>query len=195
MIMRKAESGTAACPPDSLMQLSMRFAFLLMGLMLVGGSRGAIAGVTAEAPVDKINNDHGIALRGFDPVAYFTEARAVPGKPTIRLVWNGAIYRFATLEHRRLFAADPTRYAPQFGGYCALAVSMGTTADGDPLQWAIEGNRLFLNNNPKAAKIWNRDRASNIRKGTENWPLIAKRPLPREPTRVSTPVPVNEKQP
>jgi YHS domain-containing protein len=157
----------------------MRTTFALASLLIVGFWRSAIGDVQPEAPVAEINNDHGIALRGFDPVAYFTDAQAVPGERTIQYAWKGATYRFATKEHLRLFATDPTHYAPQFGGYCALAVSMGTTADGDPLQWTVDGDRLFLNNNPKALKIWNEDRARNIRKGTENWPLIAKRPLPR----------------
>ena len=161
------------------MQHQKRPTLVLSGLLAIGICRAAIGDVQPEAPVDEINNDHGIAIRGFDPVAYFTDAQAVPGKPTIQYLWKGATYRFATVEHRRLFAADPTHYVPQFGGYCALAVSLGTTADGDPHQWTVDGNRLFLNNNPTALKIWNEDRAQNVRKGTENWPLIAKRPLPR----------------
>jgi len=133
--------------------------------------------VYQERPVDEINNEHGLALRGYDPVAYFNEHKPVVGDATINSTWKGATYRFASAENRDAFLADPERYAPRFGGYCAYAVSRGTTANGDPHQWAIVNDRLFLNNNPLAMTLWNEDRRGNIHAGAENWPLIAKQPL------------------
>lgn len=127
--------------------------------------------------VDEINNEHGLALQGYDPVAYFREGGPVMGDAAISYLWHGATYRFSTVENRDAFRADPQRYAPQFGGYCAFAVSRGTTANGDPHQWAIVNDQLFLNNNALAMTLWNQDRPGNIKAGEGNWPLISKRSL------------------
>ncbi|MGB9332969.1 MAG: YHS domain-containing (seleno)protein [Steroidobacteraceae bacterium] len=85
--------------------------------------------------------------RGYDAVAYFTENGAVVGDPAISYQWQGATWQFSSVEHRTQFGADPVRYAPQFGGYCAFAVAQGTTADGDAQQWAIVKDKLYVNNN------------------------------------------------
>jgi YHS domain-containing protein len=127
--------------------------------------------------VDEINNQRGLALQGYDPVAYFREGKPLAGDAAITSAWHGATYRFTSAESRQVFIADPEKYAPQFGGYCAFAVSRGTTADGDPHQWAIVNDRLFLNNNALAMTLWNQDRPGNIKVGDENWPLIPKRPV------------------
>ena len=127
--------------------------------------------------VDEINNQHGVALQGYDPVAYFKDGKPVEGAASNSATWHGATYHFTSNENREAFVADPERYAPQFGGYCAFAVSRGTTANGDPHQWAIVNDRLFLNNNALAMTLWNQDRPGNIKAGTENWPLISKHPL------------------
>jgi hypothetical protein len=117
-----------------------------------------------------------LALRGYDPVAYFTAGRPVAGSETLTYSWQGTSWRFASEENRAAFIANPARYAPQFGGYCAYAVSQGTTADGDPHQWAVVDGQLFLNNNVLASALWNRDRTENIKAGQQNWPLIPKQP-------------------
>jgi len=135
------------------------------------------AKISEEKPVDEINNQRGLALRGYDPVAYFTEHKPVEGKPDITYQWHGATYRFATSHDRELFQGNPEHFVPQFGGYCAYAVSLGTTADGDPHQWTVDGDRLFVNNNAIAAKLWNQSRGKNIHKGIMNWPLIPKQPV------------------
>jgi YHS domain-containing protein len=135
--------------------------------------------ISQQAPVDDLDNDHGLALRGYDSAGYFSEARPIEGDPAISYRWHGATWHFASMEHRDAFAADPARYAPQFGGYCAYAVSRGTTADGDPQQWAVVDGKLYVNNNALALTLWNQDRAGNIQAGVTNWPLIPKRPLPR----------------
>lgn len=151
---------------------------LLVTLCLLAAScatpRGKIA---EEKPVDEINNQRGLALGGYDPVAYFTEHKPVQGKPDISYQWHGATYRFASTDDRDRFQGDPEHFAPQFGGYCAYAVSLGTTADGDPLQWTVDGDRLFVNNNALAAALWSQSRRENIEKGIVNWPLIRKQPV------------------
>lgn len=136
--------------------------------------------ISRTTPVDEIDNHHGLALKGYDPVAYFSDGRPIEGDASISYRWYGADWRFASTEHRDAFAADPVRYAPQFGGYCAYAVSRGTTADGDPQQWALVDGRLYVNNNALAQKLWNQDRPGNIEAGVVNWPLIPKRQLPSQ---------------
>ena len=151
--------------------------FALLVCLAIPACATPPAKISQEKPVDEINNRQGVALEGYDPVAYFTRKQPTPGSPDIGYQWKGATYRFATAEDRDLFAASPEHYAPQFGGYCAYAVSLGTTADGDPFQWKVDGDKLFVNNNAIAAKLWNQNRARNIRLGTENWPLIPKQSL------------------
>lgn len=155
---------------------TIKLATLLMflGLAACAATPGR---VHQSKQVDEINNQRGLGLQGYDPVAYFKEGKPLVGDAAITSTWHGATYRFASTENRDAFLADPDMYAPQFGGYCAYAVSRGTTANGDPHQWAIVNDRLFLNNNAFAMTLWNQDRPGNIEAGGKNWPLISKRPL------------------
>jgi hypothetical protein len=125
--------------------------------------------------VPAIDATHGVGLEGYDAVAYFLDHRPIRGSDAYTHSWNGVVWKFASAEHRDLFAADPAHYAPQYGGYCAYAVANHTTAHGSPKQWAVVNDRLFLNNNPLAKKLWDRDRPGHIRAGDQNWPQISKR--------------------
>ena len=89
------------------------------------------------APVPAIDATHGVALEGYDAVAYFLDHRPIRGIDAYSHTWSGVVWKFASAEHRDLFAADPERYAPQYGGYCAFAVANRTTAHGSPKQWAV----------------------------------------------------------
>ena len=90
-------------------------------------------------------NGSGLAIRGYDPVAYFTDQRPVKGLPQFNYSWMGATWLFATAANRDQFSADPARYAPQYGGYCSYAVSKGHTASIDPEAWRIVDGKLYLN--------------------------------------------------
>jgi hypothetical protein len=114
----------------------------------------------------------GLAARGFDVVAYVTDGRPVVGSSRFETQWNGAVWRFVDQAHRDMFRANPERYAPQFGGYCAYAVSQGYTADGDPRVWRIVEGRLYLNYLPRAQRLWERDIPGHIARGRANWPLV-----------------------
>jgi hypothetical protein len=149
---------------------------LLLSVMLTACA-GTPGKVSQTNPVDELNLQHGVAVKGYDPVAYFAEAEPTPGNPAISYQWQGANWLFSTPEHRAAFMADPAHYAPQFGGYCAFAVAQGTTADGDPHQWAIVDGKLYVNNNAIAKKLWEQNRPANIVAGDTNWPLIPKRAL------------------
>ncbi len=143
--------------------------------------------VSQTEAVEDLDLQMGVALRGYDAVAYFTENRAVMGDPASSYQWQGATWLFSSVEHRTQFAADPARYAPQFGGYCAFAVAQGTTADGDPHQWAIVKDKLYVNNNAVAKKLWDQDRPGNIMAADRNWPLIPKKPLTINKPVIATP--------
>ena len=125
---------------------------------------------TAISPVN--TTDEGVAIKGYDPVAYFTQNKPVQGSAEFEYLWNGAKWRFANAEHRDLFKADPEKYAPQYGGYCAYAVSQGKTADIDPDAWTIFEGRLYLNLDKDVQKLWEKDMKGYIRKADEHWPRM-----------------------
>ena len=109
------------------------------------------------------------AIRGFDPVAYHEQQRAVRGAPTITHTWNGATWRFASEANRARFAADPQRYAPAYGGFCAYGTSQGYKVSTDPDAFAIVDGRLYLNYSKPVQVTWNLDRPGYIRKADANW--------------------------
>lgn len=96
-----------------------------------------------------------VAIKGFDPVAYFTEGKAMEGDENLTFKWLGAKWRFATSEHKEIFAADPIKYAPQYGGHCAtgMAIHGGLTKDIDPEAWAIIDGKLYLNYSKETHKL------------------------------------------
>lgn len=124
----------------------------------------------AEKPVNTTFT--GVAIKGYDPVAYFTESKPIKGSSDHAFDWNGAEWRFASAANRDLFKADPVKYAPQFGGYCAWAVSRGYTAGIDPEAWKVVNGRLYLNYSAKVQAQWAEDIPGNIAKAEENWPKI-----------------------
>lgn len=126
----------------------------------------------AEKPVN--TTLLGVAIKGYDPVSYFTDSKPVKGDSDYSYEWNGAEWRFSSAAHRDLFKADPVKYAPQYGGYCAWAVSRGYTAGIDPDAWKIVNGRLYLNYSLKVQQQWSEDIPGNIAKAEENWPKILK---------------------
>ena len=117
-------------------------------------------------------DDSGLAIRGTDPVAYFTEGGPVAGSSEFAYTWNNATWQFASAENRDLFAANPEQYAPQYGGFCAWAVSQGYTAPIDPNAWSIVDNKLYLNYDKGVQRRWERDIPGNISKADTNWPGV-----------------------
>ena len=113
-----------------------------------------------------------LALDGYDAVAYFNGGKPTKGNDGHKVSWNGATWRFASEENKAAFEADPQRYAPQYGGYCAWAVSEGYTAKGDPNHWRIVDGRLYLNYNASVQKSWDKDAPGHIAKGDRNWPMV-----------------------
>ena len=132
--------------------------------------------VAATAHAQKVNKSWtGLAIDGYDPVAYFTESRPVKGDRRFEHQHNGAKYRFASAANRDLFAKNPEKYAPQYVAFCAYAVSRNYTADTDPLAWKIVDGKLYLNYNADAQKAWEQDVPGNIVKGDANWPGLSRK--------------------
>lgn len=118
---------------------------------------------------------HGVALEGYDPVAFFTDSAAVRGDSTHRASYGGATYWFASEAHRALFQADPAKYAPQFGGYCAYGASRGYPAKVEIETWQVIDGKLYLNYDRDIQRRFNRDVAEYLRKAYANWPGIVAR--------------------
>lgn len=116
-----------------------------------------------------------LAVQGYDVVAYAVQTAAVRGRAEYEYRWNGAVWRFDTAANRDRFAAAPERYAPQYGGYCAWAVSRGYTADIDPEAWRIVDGKLYLNYSKRVQKTWEGDIPGNIAKANANWPQVLSR--------------------
>jgi len=130
---------------------------------------------SAEGGVDPVNKDNGVAMHGFDPVAYFVNGEPVKGNKKFAYEWMGAIWYFASMENKRLFEENPEKYSPQFGGYCAWAVSQNYTADGDPNAWKIVDGKLYVNYNKDVQKMWEQGHPGLITKGNRNWPRLIKK--------------------
>lgn len=113
-----------------------------------------------------------LALRGYDPVAYFAEGAPSQGSAEFAAEHDGAVYHFASAANRDAFLADPTKYAPAYGGFCAMGAALNKKLDGDPTIWKIVDGRLYLNVHLDAAKRWQEDVQGNISKAEENWPKI-----------------------
>jgi hypothetical protein len=139
-------------------------AFLFTVLM---GFAAAVAAQQSE-----IYSDRAGAIRGYDPVAYFTEGRPVKGSDQFSHRWKGATWRFASAENRERFAAAPEKFAPQYGGYCAYAVANNSTASIDPQAWSLVDGKLYLNYSLGVRKTWEKDIPGNIRKADANWPAV-----------------------
>ncbi len=133
-----------------------------------------LAGAAGTAwAVDPVFSTYlGGAIRGYDPVAYHAEGKPVKGKRAHRVEWKGATWSFASAENKALFEADPEKYAPRYGGYCAWAVSNGYTASIDPDAWSIVDGKLYLNYSLGVRTQWSENIPGNIAKGDVNWPKL-----------------------
>lgn len=153
---------------------------LALGLVAVLGmvTVVSLAG-QSRAATSAVNATRGVALAGYDVVAYFEDGRAVKGSPEFAHAWQGVTWRFATAARRAKFAAAPETFAPQFGGFCAYGVSRGYAVDIDPEAWAIEGGKLYLNYSKSVQRTWNQDRAGYITKAEGQWPAVAARQASR----------------
>jgi len=136
--------------------------FLALLAVLAVAVHPALAGPMNVGP-DKV------AIKGYDPVAYFTAGKATKGKPEFEFAWQDAKWRFASAANRDLFQGDPEKYSPRYGGFCALGVAKGAKFDIDPNSWSIVSGRLYLNYDRGARDEWRKNAEGNIRDADEKW--------------------------
>src|SRR5687768_1594398 len=143
----------------------------IIGLIVLCFILAAPVRADEETAKRLVNVDRkGVALKGYDPVAYFTVGKPTKGDKAIASTYRGATYWFSAGQNKQAFEADPKKYEPQFGGYCGYAASINKLADIGPEHWSIVDGRLILQHNKKAVGLWEKDVAGNLRKADANWP-------------------------
>ncbi len=110
-----------------------------------------------------------VAIHGYDTIAYFTEGKPMKGSAEFEKVWQDARWQFASATNRDLFTANPDRYAPQFGGYCAGGLAVGEYADVDPEAWTIVDGKLYLNKTMELRKVWRKAPEAHVEFAEYNW--------------------------
>ena len=121
-----------------------------------------------------INPNSGLVISGFDPVAYFTDQKAVMGRPEFELTQNGAVWRFLNEGNRGAFKEHPEVYSPRFGGYDPVAIDREASVPGHPLIWAVSGERLYLFYNEKSRAAFLKNPVRIIESATRKWPEVAR---------------------
>ncbi len=142
--------------------------FVLVSALLVSLAASAISPVYTE-------RGSNIAIKGYDPVAYFKQNKPVKGDESFAYEYNGAKWLFSSEENKQLFASDPEQYSPQYGGYCAYAVSRNMTASIRPELFIINEGKLYLNYNKTVNKRFLKNKDTHIARADRNWPNILKR--------------------
>ncbi len=153
-------------------RLLLTTAFLL--LFTLGNTWAAARINTLEKQGLFSYQPNGIAIRGYDTVAYFTEGKPVEGSDEITTEWQGATWKFSSQEHLDLFTTDPQKYAPQYGGYCAYGVAQNNLVKIEPDQWTIHDDKLYLNYNAKLNKEWKMDIPGFIKTADELFESLLK---------------------
>jgi len=148
------------------------FAFTILLSFTVYGEEPSVGG---KLKADLIFQSGGVAIHGYDPVAYFQNKKPAKGKKEYELPWRGAKWRFGSAENLELFRANPEQYAPQYGGYCAYGMSSGYAAPTEADAWSVVDGKLYLNYNKQVQKMWSKDRPGYIQKADRNWPQIPKK--------------------
>lgn len=151
---------------------------LLVGALSVGSPAPGIAGKAISVPEVYTATKEKLALNGYDPVAYFVSGAPKKGLAAITTQHQGVTWRFENEANKAAFLAQPAKYAPQYGGYCAYAVSQGYTASGDPTAWEIVDGKLYVNYNRSVAVSWSKQSRAYIMSGDANWTKRTKIDLP-----------------
>ena len=143
-----------------------RRAFLqVTAVAAIVGAMGMPVGVCAQG-------GEPLALKGYDPVAYFTDAKPTPGLQQFEILWDGQRYRFANVQHRDLFKANPEKYAPQFGGLCAMNLSNGVKRESDPHNWVISNGNLYVFAGERGMQNFTKAPETYTSKATTNWQTL-----------------------
>lgn len=141
-------------------------------LNLLLGALAIVVSSLASAGADTETDSNDVILAGYDTVAYFTEGRPVEGSPKYTAVYNDAIYRFSSAKNRDTFRADPARYAPQYGGFCAYGLTFGKKFEVDGKAFEIVDGKLYVNKNKSVYKAWAKDIPRHIDEADGQWPEV-----------------------
>ena len=128
-----------------------------------------VSSLSFAANIEVNANDNDLAISGYDTVSYFTKGAPTKGSNKYTAAYNGAVYQFSSADNRDLFKSEPSKYAPQYGGYCAFGVTMNKKFDTDPMAWHIRGDKLYLNLNKDVQKKWLTDIPGYIETAQTNW--------------------------
>jgi YHS domain-containing protein len=139
------------------------------------------AGILLGANTAMWAGEAAVALKGYDPVAYFTDKRPMVGDPQYQYEWDGAVYRFASAEHLALFKSDPDRYLPQYKNWCAASVAKGVKVYGNPEWWLVVDGRLYLFGQPVGPDRMSKDPSGMKGQADENWSKVSHLPDPPLP--------------
>ncbi len=141
---------------------------------------GALIAFAVLAPAAEVVNvdKNGLALQGYDPVAYFTDGKPLKGSAEFTASYKGVAYQFVSAEHRDMFKGSPAKYEPQFGGFCGYAASINKLAPIEVQYFQVLHDRLILQHNEKAWKLWHQDVEGNLKKADGNWPNLSQQKAP-----------------
>jgi YHS domain-containing protein len=151
----------------------MRLSIRLLGAAVFGALMQA---AVAHADPAYFTDEAGVALDGYDPVAYFTDGAPAMGSAEFQAAWDGVTWQFASAAHRDAFVADPAAYAPQYGGFCAFAAANNAVAETDPVDaWTVRDGKLYLNFDSSIRSLWSQDIPGHLAKSEANWPGLKTR--------------------
>src|SRR6185312_4458331 len=149
-------------------ELSRRsFAVAAVGAVFFGGRAFAQSGPAGAKRV---------ALKGYDPVSYFTDGKPEQGSSEFSFAFDDTTYWFRSAEHKARFVSEPERYAPQFDGYCAMQLSRGIKVEADPEAWTITNGKLYVFAGKPAMPKFAKESVAVVEKAKENWPQVSKLP-------------------
>ncbi|HYC83677.1 MAG TPA: YHS domain-containing (seleno)protein [Chryseosolibacter sp.] len=131
-----------------------------------------LCGCNSDTSVQEVFTTDGVAIRGYDPVAYHTDGAPVAGSDAYTLEWRDATWKFATAENMAAFENNPEKYAPQFGGYCAYGVADDHKASTSPDAWTIVDGKLYLNYDKDVQALWKSKQSEFIETANRNWPEV-----------------------
>jgi YHS domain-containing protein len=143
-----------------------------MKRFLIIAALAFITAIQVQAQQSEIFAPGGKAIKGYDPVAFFKESKPVKGSDKFQYQWKDATWLFSTNENLEAFKADPEKYAPQYGGYCAYGTSQGHKAPTQTDTWTVLNDKLYFNYNDKVKELWTKDQANLIKVADGKWPEV-----------------------
>ena len=149
--------------------MRLRFKVVQLSIVFMGLTAHAVAGSAISGAKD------GVAIQGYDTVVYFTQKDAIRGRPEHSFEWSGTVWFFSSGENKEMFAANPEKYAPQYGGHCALSVANGKNARGAGDAWTIRDDKLYLNYSKDVRSRWLENTSQNVYSADREWPRIKAR--------------------